>query len=387
MSALHCSYMELNRRDFLVVPAATMATSLFAADATVPWQRQIRRVGQTNMTEHDPVVLDVEQWADYWASLKVDAVLVSVTGILAFYQTKVPFHRKGKFLGDRDFFGDCCAAAKKRGIHVIARMSPDLNWEDAVQAHPEWFQRDAQGNAVHHTEDRPAVPHLHVLHLHDRLHAGHHARDQLAVRRGRPCSPTPGRRWARCRSAIANSAGTCRRPGPSTYWDKFNERTIYLWKLYDSIAKEKKPANFYFANLGGGIRCYGRPGEAGRDLRVVPVRQPGPRRRRYADLGLRAAGPRVQCRAEGQDGHQRHGRMVHRHAALAQRLQVAAGRADVVRRDAGIGHGAVSPHHRRRERDGRGPPLAGAGAEVLPTGWRGTTPTSSTSGPSPTSAW
>ena len=84
------------------------------------------------MTEHDPVALDVEAWADYWASLKVDAVLVSVTGILAFYQTKVPFHRKGKYLGDRDFFGDCCAAAKKRGIHVIARMSPDLNWEDAV---------------------------------------------------------------------------------------------------------------------------------------------------------------------------------------------------------------------------------------------------------------
>jgi hypothetical protein len=26
------------------------------------------------------------------------------------------------------------AAAKKRGLHVIARMSPDLNWEDAVQA-------------------------------------------------------------------------------------------------------------------------------------------------------------------------------------------------------------------------------------------------------------
>ena len=46
------------------------------------------------------------------------------------------------FLGDRDFFGECCGAAKKRGLHVIARMSPDLNWEDAVEAHPEWFQRD-----------------------------------------------------------------------------------------------------------------------------------------------------------------------------------------------------------------------------------------------------
>ena len=31
--------------------------------------------------------------------------------------------------------------------------------------------------------------------------------------------------------------------GTIAYWDKFNERTTYLWKLYDSIAKEKKPVN------------------------------------------------------------------------------------------------------------------------------------------------
>ena len=54
--------MELNRRDFLSVPAALSAVSLFADEAAAP--QRIRRVGQTNMTEHDPVVLDVEQWAD-----------------------------------------------------------------------------------------------------------------------------------------------------------------------------------------------------------------------------------------------------------------------------------------------------------------------------------
>ena len=49
----------------------------------------------------------------------------------------------------------------------------------------------------------------------------------------------------------------CRRlpaVGTIEHWEKFNERTTYLWKLYDSIAKEKKAGNFYFANLGGGIR-------------------------------------------------------------------------------------------------------------------------------------
>src|SRR5437879_5854835 len=158
--------MDLTRRDLLKLPAAAalaastatpglraQGSSPAAAQVAVPWARKIRRLGQLNMTEHDPVVLDVELWANYWASLKVDAIMVSVTGILAFYQTKVPFHRKGKYLGTRDFFGDCCNAAKKRGLRVIARMSPDLNWEDATKAHPEWFQQDAQGNIVRHTED------------------------------------------------------------------------------------------------------------------------------------------------------------------------------------------------------------------------------------------
>ena len=246
--------MELNRRDFLVAPAAALATSLLAADAGTPWQRRIRRVGQTNMTEHDPAVLDVEQWADYWASLKVDAVLVSVTGILAFYQTKVPYHRKGKFLGDRDFFGECCAAARKRGLHVIARMSPDLNWEDAVAAHPEWFQRDAQGNVVHHTEDaRLFRTCMFTSYMTDYMPAimreinSLYDVDGMFTNAWPPLGALPVCHCEQCRSLPP--------AGSIDYWEKFNERSIYLWKLYDSIAKEKKPGNFYFANLGGGVRC------------------------------------------------------------------------------------------------------------------------------------
>jgi hypothetical protein len=43
-------------------------------------------------------------------------------------------------------------------------------------------------------------------------------------------------RWACCPSAIASSAGNCRRREPS------------------NTGNEKKASNFYFANLGGGIR-------------------------------------------------------------------------------------------------------------------------------------
>src|SRR5882672_7249952 len=90
---------------------------------TVPWQQKIRRVGQTNMTEYDPAVMNVDEWADYWHSAETDMVFVSVTGILAFYPSRVKFHRHGKFLHGRDLFGECVTAAKKRNMRVVARMS------------------------------------------------------------------------------------------------------------------------------------------------------------------------------------------------------------------------------------------------------------------------
>jgi hypothetical protein len=246
--------MDLTRRDLIVLPAAAVSAGLFAAEGAVPWQRKVRRIGQLNMTEHDPLVLDVEQWADYWASLKVDAVLVSVTGILAFYQTRVPFHRKGQYLGARDFFGDCCSAARKRGLHVIARMSPDLNWEDALKAHPEWFQRDQQGNPHRHTEDpRLFRTCMFSSYMTDYMPAimreinGLYDVDGLFTNAWPPLGSMPVCHCEQCRNLPPS--------GTPEYWEKFNERTLYLWKLYDGIAKEKKPSNFYFANLGGGIRC------------------------------------------------------------------------------------------------------------------------------------
>src|SRR6478609_6615410 len=227
--------MEINRRELLSIPAgALLANSLSIAQAptvssapAVPWARKVRRLGQLNMTEHDPVALNVEEWADYWVSLKVDATLVSVTGILAFYQTKVPFHRKGKYLGDRDFFGDCCSAAKKRGLRVIARMSPDLNWEEAVRAHPEWFQRNAQGEAVHHTEDpRLFRTCMFTSYMTDYMPAimkeinSLYDVDGLFTNAWPPLGSLPVCHCEQCR--------TLPTPGTMAYWERFNERTMLL---------------------------------------------------------------------------------------------------------------------------------------------------------------
>ncbi len=124
--------------------------------AAEPWQQAIRRVGQSNMTEHDPAVMNIDEWADYWHSAKADVVFISVTGILAFYPSKVKFHCHGKYLKGRDFFGECVSAAKKRNMRVVARMSPDLNWGDALEAHPEWAMRDKDGS-VQFSGEEPRV--------------------------------------------------------------------------------------------------------------------------------------------------------------------------------------------------------------------------------------
>ena len=41
----------------------------------------------------------------------------------------------------------------------------------------------------------------------------------------------------------------------AAYWRVFNDRVLELWNKYDAIAKEKKADSFFFANLGGNVRC------------------------------------------------------------------------------------------------------------------------------------
>ena len=241
---------------FALAPAqktdAESAAVLHAA-TEVPWQRNLRRIGQTNMTEHDPAVLDVEAWADYWASAKVGAVFISVTGILAFYPSTVPFHRHGKFLGGRDFLGELHDAARKRGLRIVARYSPDLNWVDALAAHPEWFMRDEQGHPKS-TADTPDLFEtcMFSTYMTDYIPA---VMREINARYDVDAHYTNG--WPSFALPVCYCDQCRKLPPPKTpaYWDKFNERVLGLCKLYDSIAKEKKATSFYFANMGGGIHA------------------------------------------------------------------------------------------------------------------------------------
>jgi hypothetical protein len=221
--------------------------------ANEPWQQSVRRVGQSNMTEHDPAVMNIEEWADYWHRAEADLVFVSVTGILAFYPSKVPFHRHGKYLNGRDFFGDCVAAAKKRGMRVVARMSPDLNWGDALEAHPEWAMRYKDGSAQHSGEDpRLFKTCMFSSYMDDYVPAIMREVNSLYdvdcfYANGWP----PLGNLPECHCAICSKLPPS---GTPAYWRAFNDRVFELWQKYDAIAKEKKADSFFFANSGGNVR-------------------------------------------------------------------------------------------------------------------------------------
>jgi hypothetical protein len=221
--------------------------------ATEPWQKAVRRVGQTNMTEHDPAVMNIEEWADYWHSTKADVVFVSVTGILAYYPSKVKFHRHGKFLNGRDFFGECVAAAKKRNMRVVARMSPDLNWGDALEAHPEWAMRNKDGSAQFSGEEpRLFKTCMFSTFMDDYVPAIMREINSLY---DVDCFYTNG--WPPLGSLPECHCGVCSKLPQALspdYWHVFTDRVLDLWQRYDAIAKEKKQDSFFFANSGGNVR-------------------------------------------------------------------------------------------------------------------------------------
>lgn len=245
--------MKTTRRAWITLAGAgALAPAAFAQDER-PWHQRLRRVGQVNFNERDPQEANVEAWADYWASAKVDAVLVNVTGMLAFYPTQVPLHRRSRYLGDRDLFGECCAAAKKRGIRVIGRLSPDLQWEEVLAQRPEWFMRDREGKPIpvfsrapglfqtcmfttYFSEFTPAVMReINTRYEVDGLYAN-----------GWPNFNVP-----RCYCEVCRRIGE---PDSLDYHRRYMDRAIELWQLYDRIAKEKGPSNLFFGNLGGGVR-------------------------------------------------------------------------------------------------------------------------------------
>ena len=263
----------MDRREFLACSAAAAAAApgrrlRAPAAAPPPWYATMRRCGQLNFNERDPLTLDVAAWAEYWASLRVNALLVNGGGIMAFYPTDVAYHHRSAFLGTRDLFGEMAAAARARSIRVVARMDCNYSWEEALQAHPEWFERNRDGQPRRHnestwlfktcmfspyfTEQMPAIY---------REIAKRYAVDAFFTN-GWPSTGALGVCYCEsCQKVYRDKVGgvppeqtDATSPLYRRYYAAFMDRLLEVWRSWDAVARESRPDAVYVGNLGGGIR-------------------------------------------------------------------------------------------------------------------------------------
>jgi hypothetical protein len=97
------------------------------------------------MTERDPVRYDIPWWREYWKRTAVDGVDINAGGIIAYYPSKFPLHRRAEFLNGRDLYGELVHAAHEDGLAVLARVDFTVASEEFFHAHPDWFARERSG--------------------------------------------------------------------------------------------------------------------------------------------------------------------------------------------------------------------------------------------------
>lgn len=93
--------------------------------------------------------VDTDAFVQKLVDLHVNAVVLPTAGIAAFYPTEVPFHVRAPSLPEgRDLVGEIVSKAHARGIYVVGRFEWTVNQDSAlIEAHPDWVQRDPQGNS------------------------------------------------------------------------------------------------------------------------------------------------------------------------------------------------------------------------------------------------
>ncbi|MFJ3405771.1 hypothetical protein [Promicromonospora sp. NPDC090134] len=104
------------------------------------WWDEPFQVFQTNLREID-AGLDVERTLDDVERHGANVWLLNVGGILSHYPTGLDFQTRNPHLAARpggDLVGDALAAARRRGVRLLARMDFSKVAPAIADAHPEW---------------------------------------------------------------------------------------------------------------------------------------------------------------------------------------------------------------------------------------------------------
>ena len=267
--------MSISRRQFVAGSTASLVglTSRNALPRALiadgePWYATMRRCGQLNLNERDALTLDVAAWIAYWASLELDALLLNGGGIVAFYPTAIPYHHKSAYLGSRDLFGELVTAATARSMRVVARMDCNYAYEDALQAHPEWFERNQDGAPRRHNEStwlfRTCMFSPYFSEQMPAIYREINERYQVAgfFTNGWPSTGALSVCYCEnCQQVFRAKVGgvppqqtDATSPLYRKYYDVYMDRVLEIWRQWQAVVTERGRASVYVGNLGGGIR-------------------------------------------------------------------------------------------------------------------------------------
>ena len=111
------------------------------------WQGYPWRMVQTNFREIDMADIDAETYASDLADFGATVVTLNAGGILASYESRLPYHMVSKYLTGSSLkeMVDACHA---KGIRVIARMDFSKIPYAVYEQHPDWAFRTADGGII-----------------------------------------------------------------------------------------------------------------------------------------------------------------------------------------------------------------------------------------------
>ena len=116
------------------------------------WKDYDWRFIQTNLREIDMKDINAKQYVADMKSFNATIAMINTSGIIASYETKLPYHYQSPFLTG-DSLQEIIAECHKEGIKVMARTDFSKVRRPIYEAHPDWAFVDMNGSIVDYNGD------------------------------------------------------------------------------------------------------------------------------------------------------------------------------------------------------------------------------------------
>jgi hypothetical protein len=111
------------------------------------WDNKTLRIIQTNLVETDMLDIKADIYVEELKKFKANVAMINTSGIIASYETKLPYHFQSPFLKG-DSLKDIISACHAADIKVIGRMDFTKVRRPLYEIHPEWAYISPKGKII-----------------------------------------------------------------------------------------------------------------------------------------------------------------------------------------------------------------------------------------------